>query len=231
MNSRILLWCAWSGPVFLILYGIAFWGIAGYMPPHSPMTSPDALVAFYEENRTGIRVGQILGLVFSMLLFPWFALISVQIAQAEKRFPVLALMQFGAGTLLIVFFVVCSMLWIAATYRPELDPETLRTMHETSWLMFVMVFPEFTLQVLCIALAGFMDRRPQPLFPRWLCYFNLWVGISAFGGSVAVFFKSGPFAWSGLFGFWLPVFFFSIWLFVMAPVLARNVRRLELEAG
>lgn len=230
MNTRILLWCAWSGPIFLVLYGIAFWGIAGYMPPHSPTLGAAELVQFYDENRNGIRIGQILGLVFSMLLFPWFALISVQIARVEGRYPVMAMMQFGAGTLLIVFFVICSMLWIAATYRPELDPAQLKTIHETSWLMFVMVFPEFTLQVICIAVAGFIDKRPEPVFPRWVCYFNLWVAISACGGSVAVFFKSGPFAWSGIFGFWIPVTFFSLWLFIMAPILARNVKRFAAEA-
>jgi hypothetical protein len=146
-------------------------------------------------------------------------------ARVEGRFPVLAIMQFGGGVLLIVFFALCSMIWIAATYRPELDPNVIRMMHETSWLIFVMVFPAYTLQMVCIAVAGFMDKSEHPWLPRWACYLNLWVGIGGGGGALAAFFKSGPFAWNGLIGFWVPVSLFALWLAVMTPLLLRSVRQ------
>ncbi|WP_428312970.1 hypothetical protein [Hydrocarboniphaga sp.] len=225
MNTKIQLLCVWSGPVFLVLYLLAFWGLAGYLPPHPPGTSASDIAAFYDLHHNQIRAGMVLCLIFSTLLFPWFAVISAQIADVEGRFPVMAMMQFGGGVLLIVFFVICSMLWIAATYRPDLDPNVIRMMHETSWLIFVMVFPAYTLQLSCIAVSGFMDKRPQPWLPRWACYLNLWVGFSAFGGGFAAFFKSGPFAWNGVFGFWLPVLMFTLWLFVMAPLMARSIKR------
>lgn len=224
MNTKLQLWCVWAGPVFLLLYALAFGGLAHYLPPQPPTWSAADVASFYELHRNQIRAGQLLCLIFSMLLFPWFAVISVQIARIEGRYPVLAVMQFGCGVLLIVFFVVCSMLWTAAAFRPEMDPNTIRTLHDTSWLMFVMVYPEYTLQLSCIAIAGFMDKSPQPLLPRWACYLNLWVGFSAVGGGFATFFKTGPFAWNGLFGFWVPVVLFTIWLFVMAPLLARAIK-------
>jgi hypothetical protein len=225
VKSNIQLLCVWAGPLFLVLFLSAFWGVAGYLPPHSPSLSAGEVAALYAQHSSQIRAGQILCLIFATLLLPWFAIISVQIARIEGRFPVLALIQFGGGVLLVVFFQICSMLWIAATYRPELDANILRAMHDTSWLIFVMVFPAYTLQLICIALAGFMDKRAVPWLPRWASYLNLWVAISGGGGGVAVFFKSGPFAWNGLIGFWIPVCMFAVWLVVMAPLLAAAVSR------
>jgi hypothetical protein len=41
-----------------------------------------------------------------------------------------------------------------------------------------------------------MDRSAQPVWPRWVGYLNLWIGMSAAGGAIAVFFKNGRFACS-----------------------------------
>ncbi len=225
MNTRIQLLCAWSGPVFLITYVLAFWQLAGYLPPHPPSMSAIDVAMFYSEHHNQIRAGQILCLISSTLLFPWFAVISAQMARAEGRFPVLAIMQFGGGVLLVVFFAICSMLWIVATYRPDLDPNLIRLVHEAGWLIFVMVFPAYTLQLICIGLSGLIDQSETPWLPRWASYLNFWVGVGGCGGGAAVFFKGGPFAWNGLIGFWLPVLLFAIWLSVMAPLLMKAIRR------
>lgn len=231
MKTKIEMACAWSGPLFVVLYVIAFWGMAGYLPPHPPSLSLEDVAQFYDQNRNMIRGGQLIGLVLSTMLFPWFGLISIQMARIEGRSPILAVMQFGGGALLIVFFMICAMMWEIAAFRAELDPQIIRMLHEGSWLVFVMIYPAYTLQMICIALTGFMDKRADPWLPRWLCYFHLWVGISAIGGGFATFFKSGPFAWNGLFGFWVPVSFFVVWLFLMAPRLMREVKRRALEDG
>lgn len=223
MNTKIQLMCVWAGPVFLVLYALAF-AFAGYLPPHAPALSAEEVASFYDLHRNQTRAGLILCMIFSMLLFPWFAVISVQIARIEGRFPVLALIQFGAGSLLIVFFVVCSMFWIIAAWQPGLDANLIKIIHDGSWLLFVMVFPEYTLQLTCIAIAGLMDKRAQPLLPRWACYFNFWVAFTGIGGGLAAFFRTGPFAWNGLIGFWVPVTFFVIWLFVMSALLSRSIK-------
>jgi hypothetical protein len=230
-DTKIQVWCVWCGPAALVLYGIAFWGIAGFMPPSSPMTTPEALLAFYVDHLTGIRIGQLLSLVFSTLFLPWFAVISIQIARIEGRAPVLAVCQFGGAMLLMVFFYMCSMLWICAAYRPAaIDPTILRLIHESSWLMFVMVFPEYVLQNLCIAVAGFRDRSADPIFPRWFCWFCLWNAFAGIGGAFAEFVYHGPFAWSGIIGFWIPVTVFTIWISMLATLMTRHLRRQEAAA-
>ncbi|MUL65938.1 hypothetical protein BOO86_15790 [Mycobacterium sp. CBMA 234] len=225
VSKKIQLACVWSAPVFIVLYAIAFVGISGFLPPPSPSLSAEQIASFFAEHRMAIRIGQVLSLVFSTLLFPFFAVISVQIARIEKRLPVLAVIQFGAATLLIVYFQLCSMLWITATFRPELDATAVRMLNDFSWLVFVMVAPGYVFQMLCIALAAFRDTSPDPVWPRWAGYLCLWNALGGLGGAVAVFFKSGPFAWNGLIGIYLPLGAFVIWLGVMTYLMHTGIKR------
>jgi hypothetical protein len=56
-------------------------GIAGFVPPHAPTVTGAELVNFYNQNRLGIRAGQLLGLVASGLLLFWAGAISTQMAR------------------------------------------------------------------------------------------------------------------------------------------------------
>jgi hypothetical protein len=229
VNSRLHLACVWAGPLFAVTYLVSFWAIAGFIPPPSPHWTATHVASFFAAHHTSIRIGMVLGMISATLLFPFFTIISVQIARIEGRGPVLAMMQFGAAVLLLVFFAVCGMFWIVASFRTSgLSPSTVRAFNDAAWLMFVMVFPGYTLQMICMAIAGFIDKRPQPTWPRWASYFNLWVGFSGMGGGIAVFFKHGPFAWNGVIGFYLPITVFVIWLAVTTYLLRAAVRR---EAG
>lgn len=219
----------WAGPVFIVLYAIFFWGVAGFIPPPGPSHSAGWIADFYDQNRTEIRVGQIGGLVASTLLFPFFAVISLEIARIERRSPILAIVQFAGAVLLIVFFAMCSMLWVTATFREELGAETVRVLNDFGWLVFVMVFPAYVMQMFCMALAGFIDKSPTPTWPRWSACFNLWVGFAGMGGGIAVFFKDGPFAWNGLIGFYVPLTVFAIWLVVTTVLLLRSLDRQALD--
>jgi len=225
MGKRVQLWCVWAGPVFLVAYAIAFWGIAGFIPPPAPSSSAAHIAARYAEHRTGIRVGMLLGMIASFLIVPFFAIISVQIARAEQRWPILAVIQFGCALILEVYFVLCSMLWLAATYRPELDVATIRMLNDLGWLIFVMVFPGYVIQMLCIAVAAFTDRSPHPVFPRWVGWLCVWVALSGCGGGFAVFVKSGPLAWNGAVGFYIPLSVFAVWMSVMTYVLHTGISR------
>lgn len=220
--ERLAVWC---GPAFLVLYLIAFVGIADFVPPISPSVSADDAAAFFDENRFRIRIGMVLSLVFSTILFPFFAVISVHIARIEKGRPILSLVQFGGATLLVVYFQLCSMIWITATFREDLGASTVRMLLDFGWLTFVMVFPAYVFQLGCVAIASFLDRSADPVWPRWAGYLNLWIAAAGAGGGLAVFFKQGPFAWNGAVGFYLPVIAFVLWLGVMTHLMLRHVAR------
>ena len=225
INTRLQLLCAWAGPVALVLYLVCFWGIAGWIPPTDPTDSAQEIAQFYDDDRTAIRVGMIGGLIASTFFFPFFTVISMQIARIERRMPVLAVMQFGGAVLLLVFFVICGMLWITASFRTDFEDATVRTLHDMGWLMFVMVFPAYTLQMVCMAIAGFIDTSPNPTWPRWAAYFNLWVGLAGMGGGLAVFFKDSPFAWNGIIGFYVPITIFAVWCGVTTWLLIKAIKR------
>lgn len=224
-SSMIEKAAVWCGPLFLVLYLVAFVGIAQFVPPPSPGLSAGEVAALFEENRFAIRLGMVLSLVASTFLLPFFAIISVHIARMERGRPILALVQFGGATLLVVYFQLCSMIWITATFREELSPTAVQMLFDFGWLTFVMVFPAYVFQLLCIAVASLLDRSPDPVWPRWAGYLNLWIGLSGAGGGVAVFFKEGPFAWNGAIGFYLPVGAFVVWLGVMTTLMLRHASR------
>lgn len=232
MNITIQRLCILAAPIATLVYLLAFVGVAGFVPPTEPLLGQEGLLAFYNENRNGIRAGQLIGMIASVLYLPWYALIAVHLSRIEGRYPVLSLTQFAGGLILVVYFLACGMLWNIAAYRPGLSGESLELVHDASWLTFVMVYPEYTLQLFCIGVVGLLDKRPQPLLPRWVCYFNFWVGLSAIGGGFATFFKVGPFAYNGILGFWCPVFFFLLWLAIMVPMMWKGVSRvLEAESA
>jgi hypothetical protein len=229
MSTRTQLFCVWCGPAAAILYLIFFGGIAKFIPPPSPHWTTAHVASFFGDNRTAIRIGQLGGLVASMMFFPFFTVIAVQIARIEKRWPILALLEFGGGLMLIVWFGLCTMLWIVATFRVDLAPNTVRMLNDFSWLVFVMLFPEYVVQMLAIGVAALRDRSPHPVWPRWAGYFNCWIAFSGIGGGLAVFFKHGPFAWNGLIGFWLPISMFGIWLVITTYLLHTGIRRQAAE--
>jgi hypothetical protein len=220
--ERAAVWC---GPLFLVLYVAAFAGIAQFVPPPSPSLSAAEVADLFAERRFEIRTGMVLSMIFSTLLFPFFAIISAHIARIERGGRVLAMVQFGGATLLVVYFQLCSMLWLVATFRDDLADTTVQMLSDFGWLTFVMVFPAYVFQLGCVAIASLSDRSSAPVWPRWAGYLNLWIAASGAGGGLAVFFKTGPFAWDGVVGFYLPVGAFVVWLGVMTSLMLRHAAR------
>jgi len=59
--------------------------------------------------------------------------------------------------------------------------------------------------------AVLIDKRPRPVFPRWLGYVNIWLALMFTPASFLVFFKTGPLAWNGVLVWWVPVTAFLLW--------------------
>lgn len=54
--------------------------------------------------------------------------------------------------------------------------------------------------------------------------YSLWVAV-LLPASMILFFKSGPFAWTGVIGFWIPAVVFGTWYLVMTPLLLRAIKQ------
>lgn len=223
-RHRLWLACIWAWPVCIITFGLSFVVVAGFLPPPLESASAADIAAFYEANRTSIRAGLIGALFASSLLLPFFAVVSAEMRKIEGRNPLLAPIQFGGAIILTAFFQIICIFWLLASFRPEISPEIIRAFNDYGWLVWTMLIPTYVLQFLCMGVAGFMDARDNPIWPRWSAYLNIWVALIGCGGVLAVYMKTGPFSWNGIVGIWLPVAFFAIGMSVNAWLLWRRAK-------
>lgn len=215
---------AWSGPAFAILLGIGFL-TAGFIPLPAPSLDPGKVVEIYQSRPELIRLGMLIAITSAVFVIPFAAAISTQMRrmQGVSRMP--ADLQLGAGAAGAILLLMPALVLAIATFRPERDPQITALLHDVGWLLFITPFPLAMAQNLGIALGTLLDKSSQPVFPRWVAYFNIWVALLFLPGGLAFFFKTGPFAWNGLLAFWVAASAFFVWVFVMTFVLLKAIRQ------
>jgi hypothetical protein len=206
---------------------IGFVLLAGYIPTRSPGQSAAETAQFILDNRDRIRWGMILTMFSAALLQPFYTEIALQMRRIEGRYPALALIQFGLGTLLVLEFIYLIFFWQTATFRVERSPELIQLLNDMAWIPFVGLSSTVVLGVAVFGIAILLDRRRQPVFPRWLGYFNLWCALMFTPGTFNVFFHTGPLAWNGIIAWYLPVAVFATWLIVISIYLSKAVDTME----
>lgn len=224
IKRRIWKFCVWSWPMAIVGFGVPFVFGAQLVPPTPPSWSAQELSSFFVSHLTGLRIGVILAMFASALLLPFYAVVSAEIRKIEGSPGLLATIQFGGAIMLVLIFQIICLFWLTASYRPEIDPQIMRTLNDFCWFCWSTFIPTYSIQYLCMAIAGFMDKRSQPLWPRWAAYLNLWVAVTGAGGVLAAFFKRGPFAWDGVIGYWIPVILFVVGMSVTTVLLLRRAR-------
>lgn len=202
--------CIWAGPVMGVLFVVGFL-IAGFFPPPSPGQSAAEVAAMIDADRTAIRFGIVLCLASCGLLMPFMTAFTIQMLRIEGARPILAYTQLALATMATIEFVIPYVFMLVSTYRADTDPDVTRALFDLSWFFFLGVICTFILQLAIFGIAILMDRREAPIFPRWLGYTNLWLSLMFTPASFIVFFKDGPFAWNGVFVWWVPVTAFLVW--------------------
>jgi len=224
MKMRNQMLCTWSAPVFVAVFTVGFWFLARYLPPPSPNATATDIAALYQQHTGQIRLGMFLMMACSALVAPFVAVISVQMKRMEGGAGVLTYTQLSAGTVGILFLILPALLWTVAAFRPERDPNLILLLNDMGWIFFLMPFGTFMIQNLAIGIAILAHSGPQ-IFPRWAGYFNLWVAVLFVPGGLLTFFKTGPFAWDGLFVFWVPLVVFLLWYGVMFVLLRQAIAK------
>lgn len=181
----------------------------------------------FDQDRNSIRIGLLITSFAATLLAPFFAVITVQMKRVEGSSSPLAYAQLALAALLIIEFVFPLYFLQAAAFRADRSPETLQTLSDVAWLMFVGVVSTAVLQFALIAVAVLIDQRMQPIFPRWFGYLTAWCAIAFAPGALCVFFLDGPFAWRGLFCWWIPLSAFGGWFAAATWVLLKVIARQE----
>ena len=224
MNRRIQLACAWCGPVFLVLFGIGLVPLAGFLPPPAANDTPQQVVKLYTEHHTRVQAGLSLMLFSTAFIAPWVAVISTQMRRIKvEGIRTLVYGQLVAGGAFIFVVVAPVMTMIVASYRPERNPEITQALNDLAWLPFIMVFTTLMAQMLVVAGAIFLDAAEE-VFPRWIGHVSAWCAVLLLPAVLLPFFKDGPFAWHGIFQFWLAAVLFFGWFAVMSLALIRAIR-------
>ncbi|NKI16582.1 hypothetical protein HCU74_04005 [Spongiibacter sp. KMU-166] len=216
---------AWCGPAFDVFFISGWCFIAGLFPPQAATASGAEIAAFYADGTNNIRAGLLLAMASCTLYIPWVVVISAQMKRIKNVSPLLVQTQNLSGTAGLLFFLIPVMIWLTATFRPERDPELILLINDLGWLMFTITFAPFVCQLFAFALAVLGDNSENPLFPRWAAYFNFWVAVSFIPAMLIIYFKTGPFAWTGLIGLWIPLILFSVWIWVMFYLLLKAMAK------
>ena len=206
----------WMGLIGIVFFGIGFWSLMAFVPPPSPGAEATEVASTYLANAMGIRMGAVFALLGTTLIIPLFAAISAAILRMSTRSYTLAFTQLASSLIALALPLIVIILYAAIVFRPDRAVEDIYLLHDFAWLMLVAVAPPPALQAVIIGWAILTDKSEPLVFPRWLGFFSLWVGILLLPGMFAMFFKTGPFAWDGILAFWLPFGIFFAWLGLMA---------------
>lgn len=228
MNKTTQLLCAHSALVFAVLLGAGPFFIAGWLPPVNPTLTAGDIAAMFLEDQTRIRIGTSIMAFASVLWWTIAAVISVQMKRIEGEHHPLTYVNLGSASGTVLAIILPAYIWLAMAYRPGAVPaETIQLANDLGWLMFIGAYPPGLLQVLSIGICVLSDKRVAPIFPRWVGYANVWIAILFLPGALLPFFKTGPFTWTGVVGFWLVATAFFGWVVMMWWATVRAVKMQE----
>lgn len=226
-DLRIVRWLVWSGP-FTFAVVAAGMLIAGFIPPHPPSASAEAIAREFIEHATWIKIGCSLVFIGACFWATWNVAIAFFMRRMEKGMPLLTsvfLVLAAAGT---VIYILPAIIWLVAAFRPEaVPPQTTRMLNDAAWLMFVWTVPSYSLAMVMTAVAIFRDGNTPRVLPRWIAYLNLLFAIDLFSCYLVAFFKEGPLAWNGVVSFWNPVALYLTWAIGMTVGMLQALRREE----
>ncbi|WP_293002216.1 hypothetical protein [Mycobacterium sp.] len=222
--------CAWGGIAFAVLFFVGFVGIAHFVPPLNPANTAAQTAAIYRDHTGAIRTGLLMCYVGTMFFLAFGSGIVGQTRRIKGVAPAVTYLQvssYAAGVLLIILPIVC---WFTAAFRPETwSDESIQLINDFGWIGFVIGFPPFVTWVFATGLAILSDEAEQPLYPRWSGYLSLCMALIQVMALVLPFFKSGPFAWNGLFPWWIPMTDFFSWFIVITVLTIKAINAPQYE--
>ena len=228
-EAKVVRLCAYSVVVFLLLFG-AGWGVLGRnIPPYSANLSADTLATVYKSHCTTLRIGFALGALGTTFYIPWTVGLFRIMLRLERGGPVWSYLQLAGGMLTSVVPLMACLVWLTAAFRPEQDPDIIRMLFDMGWLIMDIGFGVTILQYVSLGVVALKDERAEPLFPRWLAWIGIWIGLEFIVELIMPYFRVGPFSWNGLFAYWIPFFGPFIFMTCISYYMARGANLLAAE--
>jgi len=208
--NRSITYTAWAGQAaMLFMFGamLLTWKI---LPPPTPSMPLELWAQHFHGNPTGMYIGAMLIMFGASLFMVFFGGVFACLKKMEGHsspltYGMIMIVPFGFFPLFMmaVFFV-------EAAFRPGMNPEIIGMLADLS--IFLLVIPGLVglVQYVVSGIIILNDKNEEVIFPRWIGYASIWVGIISLPGAVIPFFKSGPFAWNGIITFWIPAIIFGM---------------------
>lgn len=225
MRSIDQIICLWVTPICAILIVLAFIFFPGFMPPMSPTMSETEVAEFFRENVSAIRWSMVTFNLFDVMFLSMFVVAGVQMKRMATPSPALAYAFIGSTASVVTLFTVADLMWLVAAFRPERSPEITVLLNDMAWIFFVTPVGLFASMCGFLATAIFLDARPDPVLPRWVAWLNIGAALLTLPSVLSVVVLSGPFAWDGIFSFWLRWIVFAAYVTLMFFALRNAIKR------
>lgn len=225
MNIRNQLICAHSAPVWALCTGIGFFFMTGWLPPLSPALPFEELRANLTPDDTLMRLGLALAAFISPFFLGLAVAIGVQLRRLEGEYHVFSNLQLCCAAVGVLALQFPAFFWLAITYRPDLPEGVVMVFNDLSWFLLLGAAGPAVLQNFAIGICILGCKPNSEIYPRWLGYFNIWIALLLLPGLVIPFVKSGPFAWNGVFGFWMVANGFFAWFLLNYGLTLRAIYR------
>tara|TARA_R110000787_G_scaffold25236_10_gene70991 strand:- start:3748 stop:4464 length:717 start_codon:yes stop_codon:yes gene_type:complete len=215
--------CAW---IFSLLVIVGWLGIGGFYAPFPADLGIDATKEWYTEtNRWPTIIGCSILYFACIFLVPSSVQFGIMLSKQEGRWPLWSITVSVAGIFisLIIFLNACA--WIVTAYRPETGADVIQSWNDWAWFAFLLGWCYLALEMIAAGVAELMDERETPMVPRWFTWFTFAGAFAEVTAMGPAFFKSGPFAYNGLFGFYMPMIIWGIYLNGTAYFMYRELNR------
>lgn len=230
-NLKYQMLAAQCGFAFEILFTI-FWAWFGHnLPPASPNLSAPELAAHFAVHHNAILFGNSMAALVAILWIPWTAQLTVVMWRIEGSSPVLTIIELIGGVLTAWVLIFCPAIWATAAFRPEIDPSNVRTLNDVGFILFNITYAVTSVQAIAAGVVGLADTSARPVFPRWVCYWAIFTGISFVPLTAMPFFKTGVLAWNGAISFWALFGTYFFWTASMGVCMAKDAFRRLREEG
>lgn len=227
--QTMLVYWAWG---FASAYFMAYYFLIKLLPLPPATLSATDVADFYLRNSGQIRLGAAICSWTGAFTIPLAIVIALQMARIEKGFPIWSIVQLAGGVMMSVFTVLPPMFWGVAAFTPTRPAEITLVLHEFGNLAFIATDQYFIFQFIGLAVVCLMrstvENNP---FPRWMGYLSLWAAFTIEIGVAAFLPKTGPFAWNGLFVYWIPIIMYGVWFMSMSINLLRSLKTQALTAA
>lgn len=222
--------CAWMGPVFMAIF-IVFWGGMGHNIPPWNAAEPASVIAEWFRTETNvIRTG----MVISMSAAPLYAVWGLGISRVMRRVvgedSILVDLQIWGAGLTVIPVLVSTSMWLTGAFRPtELPDYVLQLLYDMAWLLIDLAYFTTSLQMFAAGAAFLRDKRAQPLVPRWMAWYGIWIGFMFIAECLMPFFKTGAFARDGLLNFWIEFLIWFVWVPGLTFYVLKAITRIQRE--